>query len=139
MKKTLNLFLIYFIFACTTVSENFTLTNTNPNEALIYIYYPYNSCGLPQKVYFNDKFVTTLHCGEYKLIKTNAGRKKLSSTRDSIITFDAQAGQTYFIKGKNSRYNTQECLFCNTLHLTLRMIAPDTAINELTDCKKINE
>ena len=139
MKKILNIYLLWLICACTPLGENFKQTDITSNESLIYIYYPYNSCGTPQKVYLDDKFLTTLYCGGYKLVRTPAGRKKITSATDSIISLDTQAGKTYFIKGKSSRYNPQGCLFCNVLHLTLRTISPDIAINELKECQEINE
>ena len=134
MKNILCLSLIILLSACAGQFKG--MEAPNKDEAVIYYYRPWKYVGaaLSIDVKENGKFIADLDVNEYKVHKTNAGLKVISTdtiSDDVSLPFTAEKGKSYFIKVENDYCFS--LLGCTEINL----IPEAKALNEIQKCNKV--
>ena len=134
MKNILCLSLIVLLSACAGQFQG--MEPPNKDEAVIYYYRPWKYLGAAVSIDVkeNGNLIADLGVNEYKVHKTNAGLKVISTDTindDVSFPFTAEKGKSYFVK--------VEYDYCFTLMgcTDINLIPEVKALSEIQKCKKV--
>ena len=135
MKKIVCCFLILGVLCgcAAPLGEKFKPITSLSDETLIYYYRPgkFLGSGVYYEIKENGRFITKLYNGSYYPSVTTPGQKTISAG-SATVSFFAEPGKTYFIRGK-------EHMGLVVYHPSIKLVPNDKAWREIQTCRIVEE